>query len=109
MRLLRRLPARAWLNHAVLCVMVTALLLSFSVFAWAGEEPVIDGVVHVKNGSDPLRGMRTLELQEKWRIGGEDYRTGIRTVETNCSGTTPNDCSTRSSHRRHSHGCQDRD
>jgi hypothetical protein len=39
---------------------------------WAGEETVIDGVLHVKNGTEPSQGVETLQLQEQWRTGGED-------------------------------------
>jgi len=32
----------------------------------------IDGVLHVRNGAAPTGGVRTVELEEQWRIGGDD-------------------------------------
>ncbi len=40
--------------------------------ATATEETLVDGVLHVKNGSTPAGGVETLELEELWRIGGDD-------------------------------------
>lgn len=45
--------------------------------AWAGEEVVIDGVVHVKNGPEPAQGIATLELEEIWRAGGIDDEENV--------------------------------
>jgi hypothetical protein len=66
------LAQRAWLSNALLRLMVAAMLLSSSVPIRAGEEIVIDGVVHVKNQSEPPQEVRIHNLQEKWQIGGED-------------------------------------
>jgi hypothetical protein len=49
-----------------------ALLLATSGPVLAGEEVVVDGVVHVRNGDQPEQGTRTIELEELWRVGGED-------------------------------------
>jgi hypothetical protein len=38
----------------------------------AGEEVMIDGVIHVRNTAEPPGGVQTLELAEQWRAGGED-------------------------------------
>jgi 6-bladed beta-propeller protein len=40
--------------------------------ATAGEEVMIDGVLHIVNGSTPTNGIQDMELEEVWRIGGED-------------------------------------
>jgi hypothetical protein len=57
----------------VLAAIVAVLALSaISVSALAGETTIIDGVPHVRNGSQPAAGTETLELEELWRVGGED-------------------------------------
>jgi len=38
----------------------------------ASEEVIVDGVLHVKNGSTATEGTQTLNLTEQWRIGGDD-------------------------------------
>jgi len=40
--------------------------------AAAGDETVVDGVIHVSNGDAPSGGVHDLELEELWRRGGED-------------------------------------
>lgn len=40
--------------------------------ALAGEDVVIDGVPHVRNGAEPSNGRRTMKLEELWRAGGAD-------------------------------------
>ena len=40
--------------------------------ASAGEEVMQDGILHIVNGSTPSGGIQTMELEELWRIGGED-------------------------------------
>ncbi len=47
------------------------LLASLQPGAWA-ETAIVDGVPHVRNGVAPRDGVRTLELEELWRVGGED-------------------------------------
>ncbi len=38
----------------------------------AAETTIIDGVPHVRNGAESRDGLRTVELREVWRVGGED-------------------------------------
>ena len=38
----------------------------------ASRVEVIDGIPHVKSGSQPMEGTETLRLEELWRAGGED-------------------------------------
>lgn len=40
--------------------------------ATAGEEVLVDGVLHIRNGNTPPQGVETLQLKELWRAGGED-------------------------------------
>jgi hypothetical protein len=48
--------------------------------AAAAEEVAIDGVIHVKNGASPSQGTETLELEEFWRVGGEEGDTILGVV-----------------------------
>ncbi len=57
--------------------MVTALfgiLITFMgvAVASAGQEVVEGGVLHVRNGAEPSQGKETLNLEEMWRIGGDE-------------------------------------
>jgi len=72
-----RLPnrlRRRWREFDLLVLLLT--IISFVMPGadrlLAGEESVIDGVVHVRNGAEPSDGELTLTLQEAWRVGGED-------------------------------------
>lgn len=38
----------------------------------AGEEATVDGVLHIRNGATPSQGEETMQLEELWRVGGED-------------------------------------
>jgi len=38
----------------------------------ATEEVNVDGVLHVRNGTQPTGGVESLRLEELWRVGGED-------------------------------------
>lgn len=38
----------------------------------AGEEAIIDGVVHITNGATPQNEPETMKLTELWRAGGDD-------------------------------------
>ncbi len=38
----------------------------------AAEEVMQDGVLHVKNGAEPAQGVQRIELEESWRVGGDD-------------------------------------
>ena len=40
--------------------------------AQAGEEVLKDGVLHVENSAEPRDGRREVQLEEMWRVGGED-------------------------------------
>lgn len=50
------------------------ILVAFSgaAQALAGEITLIDGVPHVMNGAEPASGRHRVQLEEVWRIGGED-------------------------------------
>jgi hypothetical protein len=51
---------------------VFILLLGLAGSAQAGKETMKDGVLHVINDSRPSQGVETLNLEEIWRVGGED-------------------------------------
>jgi hypothetical protein len=59
-----------------LAVCASALILagteSAAALAFAGEPPTTDDVPHIRNGSTPAKGSRTVHLQELWRAGGDD-------------------------------------
>jgi hypothetical protein len=55
-----------------LLLLALALALLGAGTSLAGREVVEDGVLHVKNGASPSEGVKTLQLVEKWRAGGED-------------------------------------
>jgi hypothetical protein len=58
-----------WITLRVTCIL--ALLLSIlSLSGAVAQEP--DAVPHVRNGSEPSGGTRTLKLSELWRAGGLD-------------------------------------
>ena len=57
-------------DQAVLYLAVAVLLLTGT--ALAGEEVVREGVLHIANGSSPTQGVETINLEEMWRVGGED-------------------------------------
>jgi hypothetical protein len=66
----RTIPAAIFLLAAVFIVSAAAP-------AAAGEETTVDGVLHVKNGAEPAGGTAVLELEEVWRVGGEDDEESI--------------------------------
>jgi hypothetical protein len=47
--------------------------------ALAGEEATIDGVLHIQNSATPSGGIKTVDLEEVWRIGGDsdDFLFGL--------------------------------
>ena len=52
---------------------LTALLALLPAAASAAPAvETVDGVPHVLNGAEPVHGVRTVRLQEKWRIGADD-------------------------------------
>lgn len=67
----RRIVVRS-ATVAVLILILSILTIVPAPSARAGEEVTIDGVLHIKNGSTPSGGLQTLELEEAWRIGGDD-------------------------------------
>ncbi len=63
-----------WSRHRYVVLSLMALcLMALPVFVLAGMEKVTeDGVLHIKNGTEPSGGIQDMELEELWRIGGED-------------------------------------
>lgn len=62
-------------KHSILiCALFCALCATAP--ATAAEE-VIDGVTHVRSGAEPRDGVETLEVEELWRVGGEDDEDNI--------------------------------
>ncbi|MFO7609540.1 MAG: hypothetical protein R6X35_10145 [Candidatus Krumholzibacteriia bacterium] len=53
-------------------VAALALLLAAAGDVAQAGEVTKDGVLHVENGAEPAQGRRTVQLQEQWRVGGED-------------------------------------
>ncbi|MBD3221131.1 hypothetical protein GF314_07780 [bacterium] len=53
---------------ALAALLITAAPLTVP----AGQETVVHGVVHVRNGAEPAEGRQMLRLTERWRRGGED-------------------------------------
>ncbi len=51
---------------------VFLLSLMFGSSASAGDEVTIDGVLHIQNPAEPPEGIETIDLEELWRVGGED-------------------------------------
>ncbi|MCK9997242.1 MAG: 6-bladed beta-propeller [Candidatus Krumholzibacteria bacterium] len=48
------------------------LMMALTLPAFAGEEVITDGILHVVNGAEPSGGRQTMNLEELWRAGGED-------------------------------------
>ena len=57
------------IGSSIVCVVHSCLLDPSSAVA---EEVLIDGVLHVRNEEAPHEGITTVQLQEVWRVGGED-------------------------------------
>ncbi len=55
-----------------LSFLLLAVVLATSLTAAAGQEVVVDGLLHVRNGATPPEGVVTVELEELWRVGDED-------------------------------------
>ena len=58
----------------------TVLILTSAIFllpnvTGAAERVMIEDVPHIKNSATPSQGKRIIELQEQWRIGGDDDET----------------------------------
>lgn len=58
-------PAIALLTWLTVLLLVPAI-------ARAGEVTLVDGIPHILNSDRPPQGVQTLELEELWRVGGED-------------------------------------
>jgi hypothetical protein len=58
--------------HLLVGLATLPLVFSLPESIRAGEETVIDGVLHVKNSSTPSQGLETLELEPLWSAGGEE-------------------------------------
>ncbi len=66
------LRSQLWVAGLAACALTAAFSLPFlPVAASAGQEVVVDGVVHVKNPAAPSQGVETMQLEELWRAGGE--------------------------------------
>jgi hypothetical protein len=65
----------------LLTVILAAALLAAAAAQAAPAVNVVEGVPHVMNGAVPVDGVRTVHLEEQWRIGGsdEDVLLGIIT------------------------------
>lgn len=65
----------------LLTVTLAAALLAAAAAQAAPAVNVVEGVPHVMNGAAPVDGVRTVHLEEQWRIGGsdEDVLLGIVT------------------------------
>ena len=55
-----------------LFLIVAGSILLLSSPLMAGQEEMRDGVLHIRNGSEPSDGLKTLDFEESWRVGGED-------------------------------------
>ncbi|PJA73743.1 hypothetical protein CO151_12580 [bacterium CG_4_9_14_3_um_filter_65_15] len=54
-------------------LLTTTLLILLALPALAAPEMVTtDGVLHIRNGAEPTGGVQDMDLEEMWRIGGED-------------------------------------
>ncbi len=73
----------------MLRTLATAALALFAITAAAAAEPsveVIDGVRHVRNGAEPLNGVRTLQLEEQWRVNVDDEEELIGVITVAAAG-----------------------
>jgi hypothetical protein len=50
----------------------TSLVMVWAGVCPAGQETIEDGILHVRNIAEPAQGREALELEELWRIGGDD-------------------------------------
>ena len=51
---------------------LTILLLAAATLAPAGQLVTVDGVPYVRNGAEPAEGRQVKQLEELWRIGGDN-------------------------------------
>ena len=74
-RIENRLSGRAPRSLALALVPVLMLVLcapGAGAGSWGGKEVQKEGVRHVMNPADSIEKPTTIELEEEWRIGGED-------------------------------------
>ncbi len=64
-----RFPLRGLVG---LMFVLLSLVILPSLSSAAVEKVTEDGVLHLKNGTEPSGGVQDMELEELWRIGGED-------------------------------------
>ncbi len=70
-------PRTNRINAVLLAVVV---LIAVQSPASAGDEVYIDGVLHIRNGTEPSEGTSKLELEELWRVGADsDLLIGLPT------------------------------
>jgi hypothetical protein len=62
------------------------VLATAAVPAVAGETVEIDGVTHIKNTATPSQGRETIELEEVWRVGGDDEEDLLLALVTEVCG-----------------------
>ncbi|MDX2473120.1 MAG: hypothetical protein QNL91_05380 [Candidatus Krumholzibacteria bacterium] len=53
-------------------LLMVSLVALMAVPAMAGKEVQKDGVKHIMNSATPEKGNRVVQLEEEWRVGGED-------------------------------------
>ena len=53
-------------------LLLAAVVGTLQAGEWNGEDVVKDGVMHVMNPAESSEGPATIEMQEAWRIGGQD-------------------------------------
>jgi len=63
---------RSWMALLSAVPVLVMAPLSLASLARAGEEVQVDGVLHVRNPANPPEGIQRWELEELWRVGGED-------------------------------------
>jgi WD40 repeat protein len=66
-----RKPESARLRLPALALTALAMIV-VAVPAQAGEEVKIDGTLHIMNSAVPANGNRVVQLEEVWRVGGDD-------------------------------------
>ncbi len=60
------------MNNLGMTLLLMALVALLALPAVAGEEMVVDGVKHIMNTAVSANGNRLVELEEVWRVGGDD-------------------------------------
>ncbi len=69
----RTIRAKGWrLGLATALTLATVIVLSAPAVAWSGKEVTKEGVIHVMNPEKSAKKSVEIDLDEQWRIGGED-------------------------------------